>query len=31
MELFVIGVVIIFFIGLAIIFKDTMSHGIDKA
>lgn len=31
MEYFVISVIIGFFIGLAIIFKDTISHGIDKA
>ena len=31
MEFFVMGVIVIFFIGLAIIFKDAISHGVNKA
>ncbi len=31
MEFFVISVIIIFFIGLGVIFKDIMTHGANKA
>ena len=30
MEIFVVSVIVIFFIGLAIVFKDAMSHGPNK-
>ena len=31
MEIFVISVIIVFFVGLAVIFKDIVTHGADKA